>query len=65
MTLKLAYLYGEIKSWDFAVRVGLAGKDLPWGYDENLVVMMPITLVAGANKWEYTAAPVGSFKPKT
>ena len=50
--------------WEFAARGGLENKEYPWGDDESLARDYANYKRTGdQDKWGWTAAPVGSFKP--
>ncbi len=52
------------KEWEFAARGGLINKEYSWGDDESLARdYANYAGTGGKDKWPYTTAPVGSFKP--
>ena len=52
------------KEWVFAARGGLKNKEYPWGNDKSLARDYANYLgTGGTDKWDQSAAPVGSFKP--
>ena len=52
------------KEWEWAARGGLKNKEYPWGDDRDLARdYANCSGTGGDDRWEYAAAPVGSFKP--
>ena len=52
------------KEWEWAARDGLKNKEYPWGDDRDLARdYANCSGTGGDDRWEYAAAPVGSFKP--
>ena len=52
------------KEWEFAARGGLKDKEYPWGDEESIArEYANFYGVLGKDQWDYTTAPVGSFKP--
>lgn len=50
--------------WEFAARGGLVDKEFPWGDDESVVREYANSQgTGGEDQWNYTTAPVGSFRP--
>ena len=50
--------------WEYAARGGLNGKRYPWGDDEGVArEYANFAGTGGKDKWDYTTAPVGSFRP--
>ena len=52
------------KEWEFAARGGLKDKEYPWGDEESIArEYANFEVVLGRDQWDYTTAPVGSFRP--